>query len=172
MCITPTDVKHYLYCPGIIAAKRIGAEEPPAEYLSERRPLPPELAAGYSRIEAEVPLRRPPLRGVADYIAVDKWGGVVPIETKAGPGPPTTPEIYQLAAYMWMAETRGPVRYGILIKDKPHTIPYTSDLAEALMTIIKNIAQIYAGRDPPYVTRRCASCGYARHCIYKNTSRA
>lgn len=168
MYITPTDVKHFLYCPGIIAAKRLGAVEPPADYMAERRPLPPELSDKFVKIEQEVPLRRPPLRGVVDYLAVDRWGLVVPIETKASSGPPTPSEIYQLAAYMWMAESLGVVKYGLLVKERPYRIAYTPALAEALATIVRHILKIYEGASPPYTANRCNTCGFQKYCIYKN----
>lgn len=170
MYITPTYVKHFLFCPAIIVAKRLGVAEPPAEYIKDKRPLPPDAATGFIKIEREVPLRRRPLQGVVDYLAVDKWGLLVPIETKAGAGLPTASEVYQLAAYMWMAEERGVVKYGLLVKDRVYKIAYTPALEEALMAIVRQIVNIYSGGDPPYVTKRCNSCGYQKHCIYKTST--
>ncbi|MGC8974466.1 MAG: CRISPR-associated protein Cas4 [Thermoproteus sp.] len=167
MYITPTDVKDYLFCPAVIALRRIGVAEPPAERLANRRGLPPGVAARFVEVRAEVPLERRPFRGVADYVAVDRWGLVVPVEVKSSSGPPTASEIYQLAAYMYMAEALGPVKYGLLVKDAVHEVAYTEALAESLLRIAGEIARMYEGGDPPYVSGRCAVCGYARLCPYR-----
>ncbi|MEM1598920.1 MAG: CRISPR-associated protein Cas4 [Pyrobaculum sp.] len=171
MYITPTDVKHFLFCPAAIAVKRIGHAEPPAEYLAERGQLSPEAAAQFAEVRAEVPLERPPLRGVVDYLAKDKNGVLVPIEVKAPTGPANTADVYQLAAYMWMAEALGPVKYGLLIKDRAYTVANTPELRRTLLYIVRQILKIYKGADPPYVANRCHACGFSRHCLYKRQER-
>jgi len=161
------DVRHYLFCPAIIAAKRVGAAEPPAERLSDARELPEEVAKRFAEVRREVPLSRPPFRGVVDYLAVDPAGYVVPIEVKASQGRPTQAGVYQLAAYMWLAESVAPVKYGLLVKDAVYQISYTPELREALLHLAEKVIAVYRGADPPYTTGRCHICGYAPHCLYK-----
>ncbi|MEM1638411.1 MAG: CRISPR-associated protein Cas4 [Pyrobaculum sp.] len=171
MYITPTDVKHSLFCPAVVAAKRIGHGEPPAEYLAERGELPRGLAEQFVEVRAEVPLERPPLRGVVDYLARDRGGSLVPIEVKAPTGPATSADVYQLAAYMWMAEAAGPVKYGLLVKDRTYRVANTPELRESLLHIVREVVKIYRGGDPPYVTDRCHICSYSRYCLYRKQER-
>jgi CRISPR-associated exonuclease Cas4 len=123
--------------------------------------------------KVEKPLYDPELHltGKPDYL-VRQGSQVIPIEVKSGRAPqaPYDAHIYQLVAYCLLVEREYATRpsYGIIhYADKSFAIDYTTQLAEAVQAVIRQMQ----GKPSNSITdrshqesKRCQHCGYRSVC--------
>ncbi|HIE37807.1 MAG TPA: CRISPR-associated protein Cas4 [Anaerolineales bacterium] len=115
--------------------------------------------------------RRHLLTGRPDYIVAD-GPDLIPVEVKSARAParPYDSHVLQLAAYcLLVAETSGRrPPYGILrYADRTFEVPYTGELEEDLLAVLREMREDLAAGDGPRNhddPRRCAACGYREAC--------
>ncbi|MFL7839972.1 MAG: PD-(D/E)XK nuclease family protein [Candidatus Promineifilaceae bacterium] len=112
------------------------------------------------------------LAGKPDYLVEQENGRIVPVEIKSGPAPafPWPGHVMQLMAYCRLVEAAYGYRptHGILqYKDRAFSVDYTERLEQDLLDTLQEMNDdrhafdINRDHADP---RRCASCGYRRHC--------
>lgn len=183
ICISPSLIRQYLYCPAAAYYIIAGVAEPPTERMRRGKEVQKEAveaaarALGAEEVEHSPRLEGNGICGVVDAVL---WigGRPAPLEVKYATPPRRIPTGHKAQAAAYAMAAQGTYRKAVAAAYihyaeacQIRAVPLTRDLKELVQHVAQQIRKIYDGWTPhpaPHPAK-CQGCWYRKYCGYTPT---